>query len=119
MALSEKKKKKWEDTLKELELIDEGDEILEHSQADYWKQQMIGKSQVRGNMFFTKERFVFCSGFGIANVSFRYNQIKALRTCFVSLFPTGIEITTNEEKYVISVMKRKQWLALLQEKAQL
>lgn len=123
MALTEEKKKEWENTLKELELMNADDEIVDHLAGDYWKKGLLGRDQVRGNFFFTKERFIFCGGWGIHNLSILYNDIKELRLCNISMImPTGIEITAmnpekgKEEKYQISVLKRKEWLEVLKQK---
>ena len=45
MKLAQSKKEKWEQTLKELKLIDADDVIEEHTQGDLW----TFASQVRGN----------------------------------------------------------------------
>lgn len=124
MALSEKKKLEWEKTLRELGLMTETDTIEENVSGDYWEKVLLTKSQIRGNFFFTKEKFIFVSAFGMNNLSFLYSEIKDLKKCMISVFiPTGIKITAfdkesgKEKDYTISVLKRAQRIAQLSEKA--
>lgn len=121
MKLSDKKKAEWEKTLKELKLIGEDDVIEEHTQGDLW----TFMSQVRGNYFFTREKFVFAGGFGLENFSVDYGNISGMKTCnvggLIPIIPTGIKISfINEEGKAVSkkcsVMKRKEWIAYLVER---
>ena len=121
MKLAPSKKEKWEQTLKELELITADDVIEEHTQGDLW----TFMSQTRGNYFFTKEKFIFVSGFGLENFSVAYGDITGMKTCnvggLIPIIPTGIKVSfmNNEGKMVTkkcSVMKRKQWIAYLVER---
>lgn len=120
MKLSEKKKDEWEKTLKEAELIGASDSIEEHTQGDRW----TFFSQSRGNFFFTKEKFVFVSGFGVNSFAINYSDIKELKKSMVGPFiPTGITVTALDpengktKKYKCSVLKRKDWIAYLSQKA--
>lgn len=120
MALQEAKKTEWEKTLRELKLMDEQDGIEEHVKGDWWK---LG-SQTRGNFFFTKEKFIFVSGFGLDNFAIRYTDIKEIKKTMINFFlPTGILVTAYDEekgknkKYKCSVMKRKNWMAFLSGKS--
>lgn len=121
MKLAQSKKEKWEETLKELELISADDVIEEHTQGDLW----TFMSQTRGNYFFTKEKFIFVSGFGLENFSVAYGDISGLKTCnvggLIPIIPTGIKVSfmNSEGKLVTkkcSVMKRKEWIAYLVER---
>ncbi len=121
MKLAQSKKEKWEQTLKELKLIDADDVIEEHTQGDLW----TFASQVRGNYFFTKEKFVFAGGFGLDNFSVAYGDISGVKTCnvggLIPIIPTGLKVSfmNSEGKMVskkCSVMKRKEWLAYLVER---
>ncbi len=119
MDLSEQKKQEWEKTLRELELMSEEDVIEEHTTGDYWWLT----SQTRGNFFFTKEKFIFVSGFGLDNFAVKYTDIKEIKKCMISLFlPTGILVTADNQekgktkKYKCSVMKRKNWMEYLSQK---
>lgn len=123
MSLSEKKKAEWETSLKDAALIGPIDSIQEHTKGDLWE----FTSQISGNYFFTQEKFVFVSGGLIGKVTFSipYNKITELKLCniggLIPLIPTGIKVTYMDEngkveKKKCSVMKRKQWLAYLQEK---
>lgn len=121
MKLAQSKKEKWEQTLKELELIAADDVIEEHTQGDLW----TFMSQTRGNYFFTKEKFIFVSGFGLENFSVAYGDISGLKTCnvggLIPIIPTGIKVSfmDSQGKMVTkkcSVMKRKEWIAYLVER---
>ena len=121
MKLAPSKKEKWEQTLKELELITADDVIEEHTQGDLW----TFMSQTRGNYFFTKEKFIFVSGFGLENFSVAYGDISGMKTCnvggLIPIIPTGIKVSfmNSEGKMVTkkcSVMKRKEWIAYLVER---
>lgn len=121
MKLSDQKKATWESKLRESGMIGPIDTIQEHTKGDLWD-----PGQISGDFFFTKEKFVYVSGGLIGRVSFSipYNKIAGLKLCnigFIPLLPTGIRVTyTNDngktEKKKCSVLKRKQWLAYLQEK---
>lgn len=121
MKLSEKQKDKWEKTLKELELMGADDVIEEHVQGDLW----TFMSQVRGNYFFTKEKFIFAGGFGLDNFSVAYGDISGMKTCnvggLIPIIPTGIKISFLDSNGKLvskkcSVMKRKDWIAYLAER---
>lgn len=121
MKLSDQKKATWESKLRESGMIGPIDTIQEHTKGDLWD-----PGQISGDFFFTTEKFVYVSGGLIGRVSFSipYNKITGLKLCnigFIPLLPTGIRVTyTNDngktEKKKCSVLKRKQWLAYLQEK---
>lgn len=118
MALTEAKKKEWEDALRELELLSGEDCIERHTAGDYWQM-----GQTRGNFFFTKEKLIFTSGFGISNFAVNYKDIVELKKCFVGPFiPTGVQVIAQLEdgkrkKYKCSLMKRNEWIAFLEEKS--
>lgn len=120
MALKEADKAKWEETLRELDLIGTEEKIEEHTAGDYWS----FTGQVRGNYFFTKDKMIFISGFGLENFVIPYKNIKAIKKCMISLFiPTGIKVTVFDEqkgkdkKYKCSVMKRNDWIEYLSQKS--
>lgn len=120
MAWTEEKKQKWEGTLRELNLLDADDSIEEQTVGDYW--QLMG--QTKGNYFFTKEKLIFVSGFGVNNFVIKYSDIKSIQKSMVSLFiPTGVTITADDpesgktKKYKCSLSKRTKWMELLSEKA--
>jgi len=120
MALTEANKVKWEETLRELELLGAEESIEEHTAGDYWP----FTGQVRGNYFFTKDKMIFVSGFGLENFVIPYKNIKEIKKCMISLFiPTGIKITALDEekgkdkKYKCSVMKRNNWIEYLAQKS--
>ena len=121
MKLSEKQRLNWEKTLKESSLMDENDVIEEHTQGDLW----TFFSQTRGNYFFTKEKFIFISAFGVETFSVAYGDISGMKTCnvggLIPIIPTGIKVSFMDEKGKLvtkkcSVMKRKNWIAYLVER---
>lgn len=121
MKLSEKQRLNWEKTLKESSLMDENDVIEEHTAGDLW----TFFSQTRGNYFFTKEKFIFISGFGVETFSVAYGDISGMKTCnvggLIPIIPTGIKVSFMDEKGKLvtkkcSVMKRKDWIAYLVER---
>lgn len=121
MKLSDQKKATWESKLRDSGMIGLIDTIQEHTKGDLWD-----PGQISGDFFFTTEKFVYVSGGLIGRVSFSipYNKITGLKLCNIGLIPflpTGIRVTYTDEdgktkKKKCSVMKRKQWLAYLQEK---
>lgn len=120
MQLTEAKRLEWEKTLKEIGLMSAADEIVEHTQGDYWWLF----SQSRGNFFFTKEKFIFVSGWGANSFSISYSDIKGLKKSVVGPFiPTGITVTAQDpekgklKKYKCSVMKRKGWMEFLSQRS--
>lgn len=121
MALKEKQKNEWIQTLKDLKLIDEDDTILEHVAGDYWKAELLGKTQKRGNIFFTNQKLIFVSGFGLDNLAIPYSSINSIEKCNISLFlKTGIKVNVSEDdnvkSYILSVMKRDNWIEFLNSK---
>lgn len=121
MKLSEQKKEKWEKTLRDSGLISLIDTIQEHTKGDLWY-----PGQIPGNFFFTTEKFVYVGKGLICKETFGvpYNKITGLKLCNVGIIPflpTGIRVTYTDEngktqKRKCSVLKRKQWLAYLQER---
>lgn len=122
MKLSEQKKEKWEKTLRDSGLIDSIDTIQEYTKGDLWN-----PLQIPGDFFFTMEKFAYVSRGLIGKVTFSvpYNKITGLRLCnvgFIPFLPLGIRVTYTDEngklqKRKCAVLKRKQWLAYLKEKA--
>lgn len=110
MNLSEQKKQEWEKTLRELQLMEENDVIEEHTAGDYW--WLI--SQTRGNFFFTKEKFIFVSGFGLDNFAVKYTDIKEIKKCMITLFlPTGILVTADNQEICLfhnGAVEKMCWL---------
>lgn len=121
MALKEKEKKKWEEGLKGLGLMDQDDEVEDAVMGN--RLEMM--TWYKGNFIFTKERFVFRSGVaGISAFSIKYSDIRSISKCMVSGFiPMGIRVEAyNPEKdkvetYKCSVWKRNNWIDLLSRKS--
>ena len=124
MALNEKQKKSWEKTLKELKLMQENDEVEEQVVANYYEKIFIFKNQVKGNILFTKERFIFCNTFGTNNISVSYQEIKAISRCKAGLM-SGLTITIFDSQknkdvtYMFTLMHRDNWVMRLEEKTNL
>ncbi|MEZ3444492.1 MAG: hypothetical protein K1W30_05020 [Lachnospiraceae bacterium] len=123
MKLSDQKKASWEKTLRDSGLISPNDTIQEHTKGDLWD---MGR-QIQGDFFFTTEKFAYVSGGLFGNISFStpYNKITELKLCnvggLIPIMPTGIRVTYTDDsgktqKKKCSVMKRKEWLAYLQER---
>lgn len=117
---------KWESSLRELKYMSDDDHIIEHTQGDLWDTM----SQTRGNYFFTNEKFIFVGGLlGVSNFSVKYSNIKELKLVniggLIPIIPTGILVICENpengkrEKHKCSVMKRKQWIEYLRDKAKL
>ncbi len=115
---------KWEASLREAKYMDEDDHIIEHTKGDLWEMM----SQTRGNYFFTNEKFIFVGGLlGASNFAVKYSDIKEMKLVnvggLIPIIPTGIKVTCqNPEngkmvKHKCSVMKRKEWMEFLREKA--
>ncbi len=120
MALNEQAREKWENTLRELELITESETISDHTAGDYW----WFNSQTRGNLFFMEDRMIFVSGWGVEKITIPYKNIRGMKKCFVGLFiPTGIKLTVYDDEklkdktYKFSVLKRKNWMEYLSNKS--
>lgn len=120
MALNEKKKKEWEETLRELNLMDGDESIEEYTKGDYW----TFTSQTRGQYFFTAKRVIFVGGLGLKSFAIKYQDIREIKKSMVGLFiPTGITVTAEDtdsgkrKKYKFSVMKRKNWIGLLSDRS--
>lgn len=117
--MSENKLKEIEEGLKKLNLMDESDIIEKDVAGDYWR---INK-QIRGHYYFTNERVVFMSGWGLESFSFKYADIKEIKKSNISLFmPFGVTVTVDDnsgkmKKYKLSLMKRDQWIELLTNKS--
>lgn len=124
MKLSQERKEQWEKNLVEAELMDASDTIVEHTAGDRWEVS----SQCRGNYFFTNEKFIFVGGWGGSNTySVKYTDIKEIKACCVGpaipFLPTGIKVTAivdgKKKKCKCSVMKRRDWMAFLSQRAKL
>lgn len=119
MSMNEKQRQEWESALRKLQLLGDSDSIQEQVMANWCKMFM---SQTKGNCFFTKDKFIFVSSFGLDNFAINYKDIKEIGKCRVGIMPIGLYVVAEDKekeklkKYKISVMKRDHWLALLSEK---
>ncbi len=112
---------KWEQNLRENELLENDEVIEEHTKGDKWG----FLSQTRGNYFFTNKKILFVGGLaGISSFAIPYESIIEMKKCNVGpipFVPTGIKIsyTTSEgnkfsEK--CSLPKRNKWFEYLSQK---
>ena len=97
----------------------ENETILKEFKGDYWEGGFIS-SQKPGNYCLTSQRILFQGGFA-TSVELPYTEIAAAALCnigeFVKFLPTGILITMKDgKKHRLSVMKRKEILALIESK---
>ncbi|MBP3702866.1 MAG: hypothetical protein J6I65_03665 [Lachnospiraceae bacterium] len=121
MALKEKQRQKWEEVLKELNLMEANDTVEDAVMAN--NREMM--SWYKGNLIFTKERIVFYSGaLGTSTFSIKYSDIRTIGKCMVSGFvPMGIKLEVfdpeknKEVNHRISVSKRNKWIELLTSKS--
>ena len=115
---------KWEKSLREAGYMSDEDHIIEHTKGDLWEMM----SQTRGNFFFTEEKFIFTGGLlGVSNFSVKYSEIKEMKLVNVGgllpLIPTGLMVICYDPekgknvKHRCSVMKRKEWMEFLRNKA--
>ena len=113
-----------EKDLKEANIMEADDELIETESADYWEKFLFIQSQVRGYYYFTKKAMIFLGGIA-ANTQWKvnYTDIKKLEFCGVGLFlPFGIRVHAWDEKkgkikvYKTSFFKRKERMAFLKEK---
>ncbi|MFV0394412.1 MAG: PH domain-containing protein [Coprobacillaceae bacterium] len=106
--------------IKELELME--NEIIEYDsvKGDYWHGGIgpLVQSQVRGTYVFTNKRILFYSTFRGQVFEIEYTNIDTIKTTNVGLFvPTGIIIITKDnQKYKLSLLKRKTWLTYFNER---
>lgn len=121
MSFTKEAQEKWKGTLKELELLEDGEVIEEFVSGDYWR--TFG-GQISGQYFFTNQKVIFIAGFGLKTVVIRYSDIKEIKKCMISMFiPTGIKVTTinqengKEETHKLSLMKRANWINLMSAKS--
>lgn len=95
---------------------------LRRVKGDCWSVPgSIGKRQVPGAYTFTDQRILF-RGNGLIDAlrvvfAIPYGEIASVESCSVGLFiPTGIRIRLRDGgTYLLSIMKRKEILALIQE----
>lgn len=99
--------------------LQEGETVIAQEAGDEWEYlfNIIGV-QHRGRYFFTEKRIIFyyC---GSKDWDLYYSDIESAELCnvgpLIRFVPCGIKITTKAaEKYYLSVMKRKEYLELIE-----
>lgn len=116
--------KELEKSLKERKIIEHSDSIEAVEKGDYWERIFFFNTQTRGIYCFTKKAIVFMGGvMGVAQFAIPYKDIKVIKKCNVGLLvPCGILIVAPDEKkrrdkkYKLSLLKRKTWIKLIEEK---
>lgn len=126
MALSEKKKESLKANLKKSGAMAQEDAFID---AAYANQITFGvggvfmQKALPGFACFTEEKFIW-TGAG-DDIVIPYNQIRELDKCLIMLMPMGIKITYEPTpggkpvKKRFSIMSRKKWIAILEEKTKI
>ena len=126
MALSDKKKEQLKENLKKAGLLGPEDTLVDAAYANLIKFGVGGvflQRGIPGFACFTEEKFIW-TGAG-DDIVIPYDQIRELDRCLIMLIPMGIKIVyqpTPDGKPVkkrFSIMSRKKWIALLEEKTNL
>ena len=124
MALSDKKKENLKENLKKTGVMAPEDTLIDAAYANQIKFGVGGvflQKGLPGFACFTEEKFIW-TGAGDDDIVIPYGQICELSKCLIMLIPMGIKITYKpapEGKPVkkrFSIMSRKKWIALLEEK---
>lgn len=120
MALTEEQRLEIEKTLKEVELMSADDVLEDCVKGDYYSMM----KQIRGQYYFTRERVVFMSGWGLETFGINYTDIRDIKKSTVGPFmPFGVTVSAEDKesgkvkKYKFSLMKRAQWIDYLAKKA--
>lgn len=100
--------------------LKETENIEKEVKGDYWEKNLCFYSQKTGKYWFTNERIIFRGGF-ITGIDLPYADIESASTCniggFIPFLPTGIKVKMKDGKsYKLSVVKRKDILALIESK---
>ena len=98
----------------------EHEAVEKEFKSDYWEKTLCFYSQKRGKYWLTNQRIVFRGGFATI-LEIPYADIESVQLCnvggLVQIIPTGIKVTLKSGKsYKLSVTKRKEILAFIQEK---
>lgn len=107
----------WEENLQKRELLDEGEHVEALVMGSYWDD--LG--QHSGNIYFTSEKLVYISGWGVGEIVIPYKAIAKIQKKGILFIPTGIDLTVkyaDGDIKIISfaIFKRKRWVALLEQK---
>lgn len=132
---SQEKLAEAEAGLREMSLMGPEDHLIEAIGGDYWERFLGMHLQTRGYFYFTTSTIAFVSGMALVTAltnpsgamwSLRYADVKRAQLCnvgpLIRFLPTGILLHYDDKKkgkensYRISILKRKEWLAFLQEK---
>lgn len=107
-----------ENSLIKANLMEENDTIEKDVAGDYWS--FI--NQIRGHYYFTRERVIFVSGWGVKSFSIKYSDIRAIKKSLIGLFmPFGVTVTADMDgqmkNYKFSLLNRNQWMEFLANKS--
>lgn len=98
-----------------------GETVEKEQKGDYWEGGLLLR-QRPGKYWFTNQRIVFQGGFGVGSaLELDYTNIQSVELCNVGptirFLPTGLKVHTRDgNAYVLSLMKRKEILALIESK---
>ena len=100
--------------------LHEGEVVEKEFKSDYWEKTLCFYSQKRGKYWLTNQRIIFRGGCATI-LEIPYADIESVQLCnvggLVQIIPTGIKVTLKSGKsYKLSVTKRKEILAFIQEK---
>lgn len=101
----------------------ENEKSLLETKGDYWK-GFGGSTQIRGRYEVSNQRVAFrpttLRKEATNMVELELSDIESVKKCniggaFLKIIPTGVKVKTIQgEKHIFSVMKRKQFIALLE-----
>ncbi len=98
--------------------LQEGEQIIKQEAGDCWEYLGIFGTQKSGCYFLTNKRIIFYYLFN-KRFEINYSDIKSIELCnvgpLIRFVPCGIKITTKDDNtYYMSVMKRKDYMELIQ-----
>jgi hypothetical protein len=102
----------------------EDEKVLAEARGDHWIEFFYKYDRIPGRFYFTNERILFQDLSPIkslrTNFEIEISDIREIKKCFIGpdiqYLPTGILVTLKNNKvHRISVLKRKQYIALLEE----
>ena len=110
MANKEKQIAKWQQALRDLNLISDTDKVEAYVVAN-WAEISFGPfgNWRRGTLIFTREKLVYMTSFGISQLAINYSDIREVKKCFAGLLPMGMRIAAYDNK-TDKIKKTKFWL---------
>lgn len=119
MNTNEKKLEKWKSKLIKADLLQDGEQIIDVIDGDYWRRRI--KSS--GHIVFTDRKFLFCGRFMTNLLPINYHDVVSLKRCFIGPFlPTGVRVTTfdhetgSNQQHILSIFHRNHWIEFIESK---